>query len=768
MSVPMRTAAQALLALTAALAASLAWGQSLTVPTEIQQPGTQPGEVSNLETPDKCDNCHGGYNKAVEPAFNWRGSMMANAGRDPIFWATLAVAEQDFPGSGDLCIRCHSVAGWLAGRSTPTDGSGLMAGDADGVECDGCHKGTNPDNSEHLGAMTPPFVANHGDQPVTEPVGDARNSGGYHGSGMLSIWGGSEKLGPYHDAVARHQFMQSKFHRDVRFCGSCHDVSNPAVGDLAHNAGTQSTGAGVTRSGSPGSSVNGKAAFNNFPFQYGVVERTWSEFMSGALGRTRVKDFSTLPDDLQRGAIKAAFDASGGDYKDGSPRYFSCQTCHMRAVTGAGANKRDVPVRADLPLHDMTGGNTWAPDAIQHQDAAGTLRLGGGLTALQSEALAAGKARARQQLQLAASLKVTGTTSPVLRITNLTGHKLISGYPEGRRMWLNIKWYDGSNNLLREDGRYGVVASVNGTPVKSIVDLGGANTKIYEAHYGMTQEWADQLMGLGYDGGLPLSYDRESGEVAYTLGQLARQAPGTSHETFHFVLNNFVIKDNRIPTYGMTYEEARRRNALPVPASQYGDPGASGAYDYWDDVALNPPTGATHATVDLLYQSTSWEYVQFLYLAGERNQVATGGTGSSFLANEGRNLLDTWLATGQAEPVVMASATWGNPPAPACDAPGIPSGLKATAGKKSVSLGWDASSPAPTGGYRVYYDQSGKLQLVGEAGAGSLSYKDSGLTSRVEYRYVVTAWADCDGDGRFSVGSDLESAPSAVAFATAR
>ena len=86
------------------------------VPTEIQQPGTQPREVS-LERPDKCDNCHGGYNKAVEPAFNWRGSMMANAGRDPIFWATLAIAEQDFDGAGDLCMRCHSTGGWFGGRS---------------------------------------------------------------------------------------------------------------------------------------------------------------------------------------------------------------------------------------------------------------------------------------------------------------------------------------------------------------------------------------------------------------------------------------------------------------------------------------------------------------------------------------------------------------------------------------------------------------------------------------------------------------------------
>ncbi|MCK5382249.1 MAG: hypothetical protein KAJ65_00710 [Gammaproteobacteria bacterium] len=31
------------------------------VPPEIQLPGTQPNEVSNFESPDKCDNCHAVY-----------------------------------------------------------------------------------------------------------------------------------------------------------------------------------------------------------------------------------------------------------------------------------------------------------------------------------------------------------------------------------------------------------------------------------------------------------------------------------------------------------------------------------------------------------------------------------------------------------------------------------------------------------------------------------------------------------------------------------
>ena len=73
---------------------------ALTVPIEVQSPGTQPGEVGNLESPDKCDNCHQATSPEVTIAHDWRGSMMAHAGRDPIFWATVAIAEQDFDGSG--------------------------------------------------------------------------------------------------------------------------------------------------------------------------------------------------------------------------------------------------------------------------------------------------------------------------------------------------------------------------------------------------------------------------------------------------------------------------------------------------------------------------------------------------------------------------------------------------------------------------------------------------------------------------------------------
>jgi cytochrome c553 len=715
---------------------------ALTVPTDIQQPGTQPQEIGNLSGPDRCDNCHGGYNPSVEPAFNWRGSMMANAGRDPIFWATLAVGEQDFDGAGDLCIRCHSTAGWLAGRSTPTDGSGLAAGDSDGVECDFCHKMTNPknltddpNNFEWAGVQFDPFIANDGGTPAT----------GYYGSGISSMWGGSDMLGPYAVTNAKHQFKKSTFHRDREFCGTCHDVSNPAVGDLAHNNGSQSTADPVVFDGVPGNPVDGKAAFNNFPYMYGIVERTFSEYMSSVVPFTMVDDFPSLPADLQGGALLAMYDAATkngtlatADYEDGDPRYFTCQTCHMRPVTGQGCNK-NPPFRDDLPLHDMTGGNYWMPEAIKYLDVQGKLRLGGGLSATQIAALDAGALRAKEQLDLAATLSVQGNT---VKIVNHTGHKLISGYPEGRRMWLNIKWYaaDGTT-VLREDGEYGPIGlKVQNVDIESIIDLYDPNTKIYEAHYGLTQEWADQLVGLNPAyGSVPLEFDRITGNPGMTIGDLALASAGTIHESFHFVLNNKVVKDNRIPPYGMKYDEARKRNALPVPDNQYGG-GPGKTYDYFDSFHLSAPQGAASATIDLLYQPTSYEYQLFLLKANNQQP-------GSFLEFEGDYMFEAWLNTGMAAPYVMASATWHDPTIPQCSAL-VPALESAVPSSQQVDVAWQPVDP-PVDGYKLYYDQAGKAQLVADVDLNTITYNDTGLTNGQEYCYKVTSYYTDAASGSF-------------------
>jgi len=708
------------------------------VPNEVRMPGTQPNEVGNFESPDKCDNCHSGYNSVdpgAEPATGWRGAAMGNAGRDPVFWATLAIVEQDFDGAGDLCIRCHSAGGWYGGRSTPTDGSGLAASDDDGIDCDTCHASTDTDNTginpntggSLAGVMNSPFIANcldplNPDPLVPDKCTTTGSPGeGFYGSGMLSLWPQvNEKLGPFSDAAARHQWQQSAWHRDPDFCGTCHDVSNPVVGDLAPNNGKQDGAPAVVAHGVPelAPEVNpARAAFNNPPYAYGIVERTFSEYKSSPLSSTLVSAFNTLPADLQtdpstddfNGSLEVTYKAAiqagtGGNYADNTPRYFSCQSCHMRPVgTGnggpfPGCNKSGAPLRPDLPRHDHTGGNYWFASMTQYQDGANTLRLGGGLTDTQLRAMDLGQERAITHLREAASLTVSGNE---VTVTNLTGHKLITGYPEGRRMWLRIEWRDDQDQVIDIYGDYGELTvdldqdgQVDDT-VETILDLNGTNTRIYEAHYAMTKEWADTLLAVGYPSGLVLTYDRVTGAEDVTLGELAAMPAGSHVDTFHFALNNYVSHDNRIPPYGMNPAVAQQRNALPEPASQYGGGlsdynGLTDVYEYWDTLTLNPPTvynpvygggsgPATphHAHIQLLYQGTSWEYQQFLDRANNGQ--------NAFLGQEGSNMLDAWLnadvkkSTGETlddvlpvgpegqedykmvPPVIMATANWGVP-----------------------------------------------------------------------------------------------------------
>ncbi|HUR28713.1 MAG TPA: hypothetical protein VM509_11045, partial [Planctomycetota bacterium] len=254
------------------------------VPTEVQGPGTQPGEVlppanssicwcchANIDP--ACFFCHPAMDEKSAPWSNWKGSMMSHASSDPMFWASLAVAEQDFAGAGSSCMRCHVPTGWIAGHASPSDGSALTPDDYDGVTCELCHKLVDPDDSEHVGVQNAPYIANDGGVPKQA----------YRGSGLFVLWGGPHRLGPYVDAAAPHPFKQSKLHRRSDLCATCHDVSNPITGDLAHNNGAQVPLPAGKSSGVLGAPVAEKAAFLNEPHKYGVVQRTSSEHRASAL-----------------------------------------------------------------------------------------------------------------------------------------------------------------------------------------------------------------------------------------------------------------------------------------------------------------------------------------------------------------------------------------------------------------------------------------------------------------------------------------------------
>jgi hypothetical protein len=183
-----------------------------------------------------------------------------------------------------------------------------------------------------------------------------------------------------------------------------------------------------------------------------------------------------------------------------------------------------------------------------------------------------------------------------VRITNYTGHKLPTGYPEGRRMWINVAFSDQDDQPVAEFGAYDF-----GT-----AELDSSKTKVYEAQLGLD----DTMAALT---GLP------------------------EGESFHFALNNTYIKDNRIPPIGFTNAGFEAVLAAPVGHS-YADG------QHWDDTEYQLPSGATKATVKLYYQTTSKEYIEFLRdenVTDDRGQVA----------------YDQWVLHGKSAPVVMDELT---------------------------------------------------------------------------------------------------------------
>ncbi len=286
----------------------------------------------------------------------------------------------------------------------------------------------------------------------------------------------------------------------------------------------------------------------------------------------------------------------------------SCQDCHMQTITGAGATLwGNTLIRDDMPVHDLTGANTWVPGLIPQVDEFAELfrqepeRL---------EALESGVDRARAMLQNAAALSVVrdGNTLAVT-VTNQSGHKLPSGYIEGRRMWIEVRGYDADGELVYSSGLYDPVsAEIEGYHADPTL-------KVYEAQQGLTPDWAAQV-GL---------------------------EPGHS---FHFMLNNTTLFDNRIPPMGYSFEAFNAVQAAPVTNGQ-PDPNRYADGQFWDTTLYTLPDGVVRGEVRLLHQIASKEYIEFLR---DENPNPDG--------NRGDIMYELWEENGKSPPEVMASQTF--------------------------------------------------------------------------------------------------------------
>jgi len=538
-------------------------GGQKQVPATIDdffQPGTQPNQLDEpfIASPG-CQFCHGGYDDGNpdaigQPHDGWKTSLMAQSARDPVWRAALTISNQDVHQSGEFCIRCHAPNAWLNGRSIPADGSDFVLADFDGVHCHFCHRMVDPipapenpaqDKGVLAGLMDPPSHFGNA-QYIVDPEGDRR--------------------GPYDDVPMNlhspDEILHSPFHRESALCGTCHDVSNPVftrqpdgnyeLNDLGQPHPTQNP-------------------HDMFPEQRTYSEWKQSQFANGGVVFEDGRFGGNLPDDVP---------------------IASCQDCHMPDAFGGGCSfweNQPFFARNDLGQHTFVGSNSWVLSAVL--DIYGEAETG-----LTEENVAEAQERTVQMLQKASdmALSIEGGALNV-RITNWTGHKLPTGYPEGRRMWINVKFLDSKGNVIDEHGAYDF----------DTAELNENDTKVYQAKMGLDEDLASQV-------NLPQG------------------------ESFHLSLLNKIFLDNRIPPIGFTNAGFESVAAAPVNYT-YEDG------QHWDDTQYDIPRGAAQAVVTLYHQTSSKQYMEFLKDANvtdDRGEVA----------------YNQWVKHGKSAPIDMDSA----------------------------------------------------------------------------------------------------------------
>jgi hypothetical protein len=631
-----------------------AGGTLSTTLADFDQPGTQPGEIiERIAESQQCAPCHGNYNLDQEPYRRWAASMMAQSTRDPIFHAALAIAEQDADFSGALCLRCHAPGAYLEGRHVPTDGSGLDPSqyDYDGVTCNFCHRMVDPIAAPENPSEDASVIAALSNPPTSEAH-----------SGQFIVDEYDRRRGPFDlgPTFFYHPVLESPFHRESLLCANCHDVSNPALSKQPD---------GSYQANALGQEHPTHDKRDEFP-----IERTYSEWANSVFALA----------DIDGGGLEM-----DGRFGENQTAVATCQDCHLPAISGeACAPGLGPEFRDDMPRHDLNGANSWVLRAVRELYPDGE-------TGLSQQTVDDSIARNVKMLQTAADLEVFKRGDQVVvRIVNQTGHKLPTGYGEGRRMWINVQFRNAADDLTGESGQY----------LPGAAQLQEHDTRVYEVDQGLDDTMA-ALTGVS-------------------------AGPG-----FHFVLNNKVFKDNRIPPRGFSNFTFAEAQALPK-AHFYRE------QHYWDDVLYDIPLGTVSVFVRLYHQTTTKEYIDFLRTENTTN-------------NAGQVAYDMWRLFGFSAPVEMKNAgfTLANPP---CPTP-IPYGLGKlnTLGKRArIAASGDPSEAAGTFDLTLTGGRPNQLAVVFVGnGATSIPYADgfrllTGVTRGPSFTL------DVNGDGSVAVPVD--------------
>lgn len=488
--------------------------------------------------------------------------MMSNAARDPVFWAGVAIAHQDSPGTTEECVRCHTPTAFLEGRGGAISPAELQPQDLAGIHCDACHRMM--------------------DDGVT-PAGNA-----HYTIDDTEVGGVVPKRGPWTYAVGEeppHSTLEGTLQATSRLCGTCHDVTTPR-----ERVDASGVGLGVQ--------------FNE--------QRTYSEWLGSA-------------------------------YAQPGPDARTCQDCHMPAVADVTGCSTFVGMSSHATggrRHDLVGANRFVTELLR--DLYGSAGDGSiadvyfDTSLARMDELLAGAALL--ELTPPASVDAGAGFSLDARVTNLTGHKLPTGYSEGRVMWLEV------------------TATYSGTTVWNSGEYSPITGLAPDPHL---RTWS------------------------------ATAEDGDDGTTFHLLRNNRWVEDTRIPPLGLT----PNLETDPVGDRYTLVSGSWPNFDAWTyDFGPSPglvdttPADATddllHVEARLLLAINTPQYVAFLASANTTN---TAGTDVQALFDDKGGAPPVVLATWSADVPLTGLAAGGGSSS---------SGSSSTSGGSTAGSASDAGSSA--------------------------------------------------------------------------
>ena len=185
----------------------------------------------------------------------------------------------------------------------------------------------------------------------------------------------------------------------------------------------------------------------------------------------------------------------------------SCQDCHMLEATGdvtiSTRPMNGLAPRADFSQHAFVGGNTYMLDILgQNAQELNITATGFDDTIAATRTLLSSAA----SLTLESMTRVGDDLDFTVRLTNLSGHKLPSGYPS-RRVWLHVTISDASGATVFESGAIDAMGKIVGLESDD-------NPAGFETHYDIITS-ADQVQSY------ETIMQNTDGELTYTLLEAA-------------------------------------------------------------------------------------------------------------------------------------------------------------------------------------------------------------------------------------------------------